>query len=235
MENEFINSLCDKEFDKKFDDISLLKRYPWVGVNYASSKCRVLILGDSHYAQDKNGEFSQEEYDASQNKNYTRGIISCVISNIYENESTWKMYNGLLNTFIDTDISPKNANEFWSKVAFYNFIQETMRSSSDKPSGGNKKEGWKCLVEVAKVLNPDQIIMFGIRNWWGLEYQQLGELNWSDEKINSSKPAIGQLNMSDKKIPLAIIRHSARGYKSSTWQKYLQENAKQAMKYLMNN
>ena len=233
MENEFINSLCDKKFDEEFDKISLLKRYPWVGVNYASSKCRVLILGDSHYAQEEDGKFSQEEYDVSQqDKNYTRGIINCVISDIHKNESTWKMYNGLLNTFIDTDISPENVNGFWSKVAFYNFIQETMRCSSDKPSGENKKEGWKCLVEVAKVLNPDQIIMFGIRNWWGLEYQQLGKLNRSNEKISNCEPATGHLNIN---IPLTIIHHSAQGYNSSAWREYLQENATQAMEYLMNN
>ncbi|MBO4529795.1 MAG: hypothetical protein J5767_04075 [Paludibacteraceae bacterium] len=56
----------------------------------------------------------------------------------------------------------------------------------------------------------------------------------SEERISNSQPAIGHLNIPDKKIPLAIIHHPAQGYDPSAWRKYLQENAPKAMEYLSN-
>ena len=70
MENNFLN-LCSKRFDADFDEIALLERYHWVGINYSSSDCRVLIIGDSHYAIDGSVNFSQESHDAFKSAKYS--------------------------------------------------------------------------------------------------------------------------------------------------------------------
>ena len=109
MEQNYYH-LCDKQYDAEFDSIKLLERYPWVGINYANNNCRVLVLGDSHYATEEDGSFSQEEYDNfKNNKDSTRGIISTVIGNLISGKPTWKMYDGLLKTFITT--SPENVED----------------------------------------------------------------------------------------------------------------------------
>ena len=224
-------TLCDKQYDLNFDKISLLERYPWVGKNYARSNCRVLLLGDSHYATNEDGSFSQEEYDNfKNNKDSTRGIIRTVIKNFQDGKLTWQMHNGLLKTFITT--KPENVEEFWSKVAFYNFIQETMKSSSEKPDDQQKEDGWRCLVDVVNVIKPTFIIMFGIRNWYGMEHLGIGKLKWENHIINRCKPAVGSIYVKDSEIPLVIIKHPARFYKSITWHDYLYEKAPDIMSFL---
>jgi hypothetical protein len=60
MKNNYLH-LCDKNYDSEFDNINLLLRYPWVGINYKNSDYHVLLLGDSHYASNEDGTHSTEE------------------------------------------------------------------------------------------------------------------------------------------------------------------------------
>lgn len=229
MEQNYYH-LCDKQYDAEFDRIELLKRYPWVGINYADSKCRILLLGESHYATD-NREFSKEEYDNfKNNKDSTRGIIRTVMNNYDTGEQTYKFFDGLLKTFITT--TPENVKEFWSKVAFYNFIQEPMGKSNMKPSDQQKEDGWRCLVEVARVLQPKYIILFGQRNWYGLEKLGFGCLTWEGKRIDGCEPAMGKITCPNKEIPLAIIKHSSRA-SSKVWRDYLQEKTPEVMSFFV--
>lgn len=73
-------TISDKQFDSQFDKVENLVHYPWIGCNYASAPKRVLIMGDSHYTVNDEGEFCPEEYDRCvTDKEYTRGIINCAI------------------------------------------------------------------------------------------------------------------------------------------------------------
>lgn len=231
MENSYFD-LCDKNFDKEFDKINLLLRYPWVGVNYASSKPRVLLLGDSHYATNEDGTHSEgEEKRFKTDKESTRGTINCVIENFCEQCSSWKMFNGLLNTFTNT--TPEAVKAFFGKVAFYNFIQEPMKFRSSKPTAKQKMEGWQCLAKVVETLPPNFIIFIGTRNWYGLEFQKMGELKWEGVKISNCEPATGFINTSIGKTPLALIHHTSQGYNPLLWRNYLNEKAPEIVSFLM--
>ena len=159
MENNFLN-LCNKRFDTDFDGISLLERYPWVGINYATSNCRVLIIGDSHYAIDNDGNFSQESYDDFKSDKYsTRGIVNCAI----EDSNSWSMFNGLHRLFQVSSLDDRVL--FWSNVAFYNFIQEPMRSTNEQPSPEHFAIAWRCLPYIIDVLEPSFCLFIGKRGW----------------------------------------------------------------------
>ena len=146
--------LCDKQFDKEFDSVETLIRYPWVGNKYAESNYRILILGDSHYATDNDGNPSDEEYaNFKSNKESTRGIINSVIDNCCKNESTWPMFRNLINTF--TSLTPDEVIHLWSKVAFYNFIQEPMKLVDQVPTSKERRDGWRCYYDVVNILKPD--------------------------------------------------------------------------------
>ena len=233
MKNNYLDP-CDTKYDNQFDNINLLLRYPWVGNNYTSSKCHVLLLGDSHYATNEDGSHSEEEeIRFKTDKGSTRGTINCVIENFCEQGSSWKFFNGLLNTFTGT--TPDSVKSFFGKVAFYNFIQEPMKRSKSKPTPKQQKDGWQCLAKVTEILNPDYIILFGIRNWYGLESQKMGNLTWEKKKNDNCTPATGFLITSNGETPLAIIKHAASrgGYNPSAWSNYLKEKAPDIMSFLM--
>ncbi|MBR6105080.1 MAG: hypothetical protein IKP81_08505 [Paludibacteraceae bacterium] len=236
MEKTFFN-LCDRQYDKEFDKNTLLERYPWVGCNFAKSSCRPLILGDSHYATNKDGSTSDEEYkNFKDNKDSTRDVINTVIANKCEGENTWNMFEGLLKTFID--VSPDNVKDFWSKVAFYNFIQEPMKKADEIPSDKHKEDGWRCLAGVIKVLHPTSILIVGVRNDCCSDRINGDDIKLEDfkddidEKRNNCAPRIGNIKFGNDIIPLTMIKHTSQGYSYDEWKKYLRIRDSQMMDYL---
>lgn len=228
--------LSDTQFDNVFDKIELLERYPWVGCNFASSSNRPLIIGDSHYATEKT-IFSQEAFDEFKDKKSTRGIVSTVIDDICKGDSTFRMHVGLMKTFIN--VTPDNVKDFWSKIAFYNFIQRVMHNSSEKPNNDDKKKGWRCLADVVKVLHPTSIIITGIRNWYGLdvldEIEGVVRKGWfwdTSLKINRVNPGKATIILSDEEIPMTIIRHTSQYYNTNAWHDYLMQTDVRLMSYL---
>ena len=231
-------SCCDiKLYKEKFNKITILERYPWVGCNFASSDCRPLVIGDSHYAT--NGkDFSQEEYDNfKNNKASTCNIINTVIKNYCNGESTWPMYRNMLLTF---NISVENVLDFWSKVAFYNFIQEPMKSSDEEPSQEDIANGWRCLAGVIEILHPTSILIFGVRN--DKCSNKINENNSvrledfkddTNNKINRCRPRIGKIILGNEEIPLTLIHHPSQGYNCDLWRNYLLKRDPRMMDYLL--
>lgn len=235
MNDKYFN-LCDTQFDSAFDKIKLLERYPWVGCNFAGSKCRPLIIGDSHYAT-KNKTFSQEAYNEFEDRHSTRGIVSTVIDDAFNERTTWRMFDKLMKTFLKT--SPDNVKKFWSKVAFYNFIQRVMHSSGEKPTANDKVCGWKCLGEVVRVLHPTSILISGIRNWYGIdeidkidEMHQNGWLWDKSHKISRTVPGTATITFYNETIPITIIHHTSQGYNAVAWREYLTQTDNNMMSYL---
>lgn len=235
MEQDYL-SLCDIQFDAAFDQIEGLARYPWVGSKFANSDCRPLIIGASHYATDGK-DFSKEALEELKDKDSTRGVINTVISNKCEGKATWPMYEGLLKTFIE--IFPEKVKDFWSKVAFYNFIQRVMKSPSEKSKKEDRIIGWKCLAGIATVLRPTSIIIVGISNWESIEVlDQIKDIKWrnwiwdDDYKISRTSPAVAKIIMPNQEIPITLIHHTSQEYSHNLWREYLEKRDPQLMAYL---
>ena len=234
MEQDYLY-LCDRQFDAAFDKIEGLARYPWVGSKFADSDCRPLIIGDSHYATEGK-DFSQEAFEEFQDKDSTRRVINTVINNKREGITTWPMYEGLLKTFIE--ISSENVKEFWSKIAFYNFIQTIMKSKDGVPSDDDKREGWRCLAGVIKVIKPTSVLIIGVRNDGGSDSINDDSVKLEDfkddkeNKVNRCAPRIGRILSFETKIPLTLIQHTSQRYCPDKWHNYLEKRDPQLMDYL---
>ena len=234
MEQDYFN-LCDRQFDAEFDKIDGLARYPWVGSKFANSDCRPLILGDSHYATDGK-DFSKEALEELMDYDSTRRVINTVINNKYEGITTWSMYEGLLKTFIE--ISPEKVKAFWSKIAFYNFIQNVMKRTDEVPTDDDKREGWRCLAGVIKVIKPTSVLIVGVRNDGGSDSINENSVKLEDfkddkdNKINACCPRIGNIIMCNNIIPLTLIKHTSQGYSPDLWREYLEKRDPQMMAYL---
>lgn len=214
-------NLVNDELYKALGEINKLKRLPWIGKNYYQN--RILILGDSHYAT--NDEAEKEFEDPFSTIETVRSVIKT---------GPYSFYDGLYKLFnLETT---KRIESFWSNIAFYNFVQEVMKSVHEKPSPTNRMEAWQCLAEVVKVLHPKFILFLGIRNWFGthaLEKTDVRcELFWDTTRISRTKPAYGKLTTPQEDIPFSIIRHSAMGFNAPLWREYLQKKVPTIMSYL---
>lgn len=224
MEKDY-SYLCDKSYDKDFNKVKLLGRYPWVGKDYKNSHYHVLILGDSHYAVDFKGNFCPKEYlNFINNYDSTRDIVSCVIKDVINKESTWTMYRNLINTF--TSYTPDEVKYLWSNVAFYNFIQRPMEEIHQKPSKGDNIKAWVCFHEIINILKPNFCLFFGKRSEDEIDIlETLGShyTKKNDDVCNKTTPIIGEIETKQgAKTRFRIIQHSAyRGYSPAAWYRYL--------------
>lgn len=224
MDNKLLShlNLIDDNLYNSLAGIKELKRFPWIGKNYLQN--RILILGDSHYATNKEAEKEFEDPYS------TIETIKAVIEN-----GPYSFYNGLYNLF---NLGTQNEIEdFWSNIAFYNFVQKIMKDVHQKPSTAHRMEAWRCLAEVSKVLQPTFILFLGIRNWYGThaleDTDTKCELEWDKTiKISKVTPAYGKLLLPQGEIPFSIIRHSAMGFDASAWREYLQNKKPEVMSIL---
>jgi hypothetical protein len=221
----------DKQFDSQFDKVENLVHYPWIGCNYASAPKRVLIMGDSHYTVNDEGEFCPEEYDRCvTDKEYTRGIINCAIE-----EGSWKFHTNLQKTFLDEN--DMDVEGFWNKIASYNFIQEPMKGTHEVPSLADYETAWKCLADVVQIIKPDICIFVGLRNDKGMNI--LDEkcvkyfIQTLDEKINNSYPKKGELQFANGyKLPFYMIHHTSLGYSPQLWYDFLNKEIPEVVSFL---
>ena len=93
--------------------------HPWVGESFESPRClphRTLILGESNYTTRSN--FTEKL------------VVSCVEEHLDQNpdEVFSRFATKILRVvFGDEQISPR---EFWTNVAFYNFVQSCVGETS---------------------------------------------------------------------------------------------------------
>ena len=224
MEQGFLN-ICDNQYNDQFDKVKSLGRYPWVGINYSKSNYRVLIVGDSHYTVDNNGNFCEEEYNRCKTtKDYTREILRCVINDVCKGEPTWTMYRNMINTF--TSYTPDEVKYLWSEVAFYNFIQEPMKQRDQVPTNEDCKIGWQCFNEVVDILKPDFCLFVGIRSNREIDIiNSIGGkyiIEKDKEMCNNSSSHYGEIETKEgTKTRFRIIKHTSSYYSPEAWYQYL--------------
>lgn len=223
-------NLCDCFFDSQFDKVELLKRYPWIGRDFSKTDCRILILGDSHYATDSNGEFSPDEYVIfCHDKESTRDVVNCVIKNVCRGESTWKMFKNLLETF--NSFTSDGVMSFWPKVAFYNFIQEPMKEKNQVPTTRERIEGWKCFCDVVDIIKPSFCLFIGMRSKYKIDtIKKIGGLYSilsEQDSCNGVNPIFGCVKTpKGTETKIRIIRHTSRYYSPNVWYQYLYDKEK---------
>ncbi|WP_298062711.1 hypothetical protein [uncultured Rikenella sp.] len=227
------NELLDTTYDEQFDTIESLRWRPWVGRGYRTAPRRLLIVGDSCYAQDKKGNPSPEtEADFLQDKDTTRGVLNCNM----EKKDTWRVYIGLCNMLVGGN-EIEDRKKLWEQVAYYYLIQNrVMQTVNDEPNEQDYRHAWPCFLEVVKVLQPTDCLVLGVRNEtaFGVSMEQAG-LKWTIEDYpepvgGNTKPRYATITWPDgHTLNLWFMKHPT--YCSpEAWRKFFREKMPEAMK-----
>lgn len=127
---------------------------PFVGDKYRDSRygVRLLVLGESHYGaeEDDAPDFTQR---VIRENAYTAGLqFFSKVTNVLRGRADWP-----------TD---EERREAWRHVAFYNFVQEIVGNDSRiAPTTKMWREAQAPFVEVVRQLEPDVILVLGVRLW----------------------------------------------------------------------
>ncbi|WP_099365428.1 hypothetical protein [Sphingobacterium sp. 1.A.4] len=200
-----------------------LARDPWLGEDFNNQPNRLMIIGESHYAVDKYGEFCQVAYDEfTQKRNSTQWIIESLI----KGEKTWKVFDNLYRALYGTkDI---NIEKFWTKVGFYNFIQEPMKLKTERPSKQHFLHGFECLKSL--IVNDEFATALFLGTSATQYYKKFEEEIFSealhkcthwDKVTDNRRSYVYELRYNDKVYKLIFIAHPSQYFQWNAWNDYL--------------
>lgn len=111
----------DSELKSIFD----LSWLPWIGTEYFKNNNRLLIIGESQYAQGETAIAYKEDLNRVSGIDFTRNaVLQTQIQNHYKHPALDNLLKALFgNGSIDKA-------KLWKNIAFYNFVQRVMDYSS---------------------------------------------------------------------------------------------------------
>lgn len=217
-------NLKTSQLNDQFNQINDLTWYPWIGSNYIEN--RLLIVGESHYAQGEDGNFDLKCYnDYLLDKNSTKNIVEQLI-----NGSSWIFFRNTYNALLGTENIDKEA--FWSNVAFYNFIQRPMQTIKDRPTKSDYYCGWNVFYELMKFIKPSHCLFLGSGSAKYLYPAMKGknDIIFSDtkctieqwhKKIGPYLGKIAHLEYDNVDTEITFIKHPSSYFKKDDWNNYL--------------
>ncbi|WP_095168657.1 hypothetical protein [Pseudomonas sp. Irchel 3H3] len=141
---------------------STVRFAPWVGPHYerGCGGLRILLVCESHYGAKQH-----------ERPTVTPEIIKALALGQRHPKATGKLRRHPHFTKIMTAVqnvrqafTGAQKADFWSSVAYYNFLQEFLPDSRVPPPQGAWQRGERAFSEVLAVLAPDLIVCFSVRN-----------------------------------------------------------------------
>lgn len=141
---------------------STVRFAPWVGPHYERGfgGLRMLLVCESHYGAKQH-----------ERPTVTPEIVKALALGQRHPKATGKLRRHPHFTKIMTAVrnvrqafTYAQKTEFWSSVAYYNFLQEFLPDSRVPPPQGAWQRGAGAFSEVLTVLAPDLIVCFSIRS-----------------------------------------------------------------------
>jgi hypothetical protein len=122
---------------------------PWQPRGYRRegySGLRLLILGHSHY----------DDWSKNATRDWTLAHVQ------KKPDRFWTHIEQVVSGRV---LDPKQRQEFWSNVAFSNFIQEPLAGVGPKPSRRQWQEARRMFPEVVECTRPDVVFVFSTTVW----------------------------------------------------------------------
>lgn len=211
---DVLRPLPDSTFSETMKNVKFL---PWVGQNYASgfNSQRTLILGESHY-----------QWDCEQNINDWRTITQVLVQEQCDGAYTKAFWTKIAISFLGHRPTLLEKREFWSSVAFYNFVQE---SAGDGPRIAPAKDSWAssedAFTQVLQALEPKFVLILGDRLSGNLSrfLKRRGKDIEGAERVATFRIPIGQ----DSSCLAYPIKHPSTGFDGRTWAPHITTAMKQ--------
>ncbi|WP_342655343.1 hypothetical protein [Pseudomonas sp. F3-2] len=135
---------------------------PWVGCQYVDGLdgLRILLVCESHYGAKKH-----------ERPTATPEIVKALALGEMHPLATKRLrrhphFTKIMRAVTNTrrHATRDDKAEFWSRVAYYNFIQEFIRDKRITPRENSWKSGEDAFSDVLDVLVPDLIVCLSLRN-----------------------------------------------------------------------
>lgn len=216
------------QHDSELNSIPNLSWLPWIGSEYFKNNNRLIIIGESQYAQGETAIAYEEDLAKVTRIDFTRNaVLQTQIQNHYKHPALDNLLKALFgNGSIDKA-------KLWKNVAFYNFVQRIMDYSSfdgkktEQPTTADFDAGWKVFVEVVKILKPTDCIFIGVRAATPFE-RMMDQLNIkrsnriAHDKVGNTNPISASIEIEGHSTNISFIRHSSAYFSPEEWHPFLE-------------
>jgi len=215
----------DLSFDDKFLENEKLTWLPWVGVNFQSANPRTLVLGESTYNWSPSSETVQERI----KKNDHLRLIHQNNAIKFKGQSKYAR-NFERATFNTKKLTPLKAKELWHSVVYHNLVLRCMKNLKSRPKYDDYVAGWHETFKLFELLNVDQCVCYGLEDKKIQAFKDVAGLgNYKFEvqtflKIGKNTPRIITLNINERTIKIAFIRHPSSFFSWRKWAVFIQQH-----------
>lgn len=216
--------------DHSLNKIPNLSWLPWVGSEVFDNGQRLLIVGESHYANGETNEAYEDNLSRLGKNDFTRNLIKeTQLQKRYQHKALGNFFKAFFGN------ASVNNDKLWKEIAFYNFVQRTMNYSSfdskktEQPTINDFDRGWEVFVELAKILKPTDCIFIGVAAATSFErMMDRLKVNRTDRvfhpKIGSTAPVTSSVTIDGCTINMTFVRHSSAYFSSEEWHPFLQKH-----------
>ncbi|NVN94043.1 MAG: hypothetical protein HXX18_02040 [Bacteroidetes bacterium] len=200
---------------------------PRVGEDYENkgfNGIKLLILGESHYCDDKRIKCEicgiQSNNDCS---NFTKGVLNRYFNykkGKVKHEDWMRTFTRFTNVLLGNQVDNKTLIEFWDSVIFYNYVQSSTDGPRTSPTNLQFIESQAAFISILEENKPDLILVWGKRLWENLP--NIGR--WGDEDIlDNANGHFYYYKVNNNEIPAYRIYHPSTSYFNYEYSKYLKE------------
>lgn len=195
-----------------------VKFKPWKGEKYDTGGIfgkKILAIGESFYC-------SKEDAVATLTDIIINDYLAIRNGDFRENNGGWtNTYLKFERSLKNKETTPKDNQEIWNSLAFYNYLQVPMSGARESGSAIDYKNAEIAFFEVINELQPDLIIVWGV----GKLFNNLPEDNWKwGESLNVDgwpiKNGYYQLK-NGTEVRCIAVYHPSTGYQWDWWHKVI--------------
>ncbi|GJH40595.1 hypothetical protein RCZ04_11450 [Capnocytophaga sp. HP1101] len=177
---------------------------PYIGEKYEQGYQgkKVLVLGESHYSADAEGNASLDDptftnYIVQEFKNYQKGER--------EHANWMRTFTKFAKVFHNGELSADEIVDFWERVVFYNYVQEPMAGPRQSPTTEQFAKSEKAFWEVLETYQPDIIVVWSHRLWINMPYT--GEYRSKENTLINKGKGFYYYKVGNKEIAAMYISH----------------------------
>jgi hypothetical protein len=208
---------------------------PWIGEEYFKQKVKILLIGESHYAQNQNREACEISYKKfTENENATIEIIKLLI-----NGDSWNLFDNTYRVLSGKKDIEKS--KFWNKISFFNLIQRPMKTSAERPSNKDFRENVDLSLKIIEEMNetPDRIIYLGNSGRHFFEKAIEANNSFTIEKKTVTKVGryigVTYKMRNPENLNIYFIKHPSKYFSWLKWREFLFSDDLELKEYLQEN
>ena len=219
----------DDSFDRAFETMGL-PWLPWVGIGYREAETKTLILGESIYAYGDGGETVRNrilEKQSLRQRHMAHGILA--------NPKFKSAYLRNFERAVFLKKKPTGAQQklLWSQVIFHNLVPRLLHSRRQRPTDEDYTNGWKIFLELAKVVQPQRCLVYGLESKKIDALMRLLDSPDTSHKIaqkkqrhaaiSGNRPITLSILINGRRLDVLCMRHPSSFFSWDKWGLFLRE------------